>query len=64
MPDHTARRTVLIAAIVFIGAALLILSGLLGGTAREAVYLLLPATWLTVCCGLASMVLARTHRTG
>lgn len=59
MPDRTVRRTVALAAIVFIGAALLILSGLLGGVVRESVYLLLPATWLTVCCGLASMVLGR-----
>ena len=59
MPDITVRRTVAGAAIVFIGAALLILSGLLGGAARDTVYLLLPATWLTVCCGLASMVLSR-----
>ncbi|WP_436525467.1 hypothetical protein [Actinoplanes sp. HUAS TT8] len=62
MPDLTVRRTVAVAAIVFIGAALLILSGLLGGTVKEAVYLLLPATWLTVCCGLASMALTRTRR--
>jgi hypothetical protein len=59
MPAVTVRRAVAVAAIVFIGAALLILSGLLRGTTRDTVYLLLPAMWLTVCCGLASMALSR-----
>ncbi|GIF08381.1 hypothetical protein [Actinoplanes siamensis] len=64
MPDPTVRRTVAAATIVFIGAALLILSGLLGGTVRDVVYLLLPAAWLTICCGLAGMALSRTRRAG
>ncbi|BCJ43431.1 hypothetical protein GCM10010168_42590 [Actinoplanes ianthinogenes] len=64
MPHRTLRRTVTTAALVFIGAALLILSGLLPGTVRDVVYLLLPATWLTVCCGLASLALSRTRRAG
>jgi len=59
MPAYALRRTVAVAALVFIGAALLILSGLLPGIAGEAAYLLLPVTWLTVCCGLAGMALAR-----
>jgi hypothetical protein len=59
MPAYTLRRTVAVAALVFIGAALLTLSGLLPGVVDDAVYLLLPTTWLTVCCGLASLVLAR-----
>ncbi|WIM96361.1 hypothetical protein ACTOB_008553 [Actinoplanes oblitus] len=64
MPDRTLRRAVTTAALVFIGAALLIFSGLLAGTAQDAVYLLLPVTWLTVCCGLAGLALSRTRRAG
>ncbi|GAA4594715.1 hypothetical protein BJY16_001409 [Actinoplanes octamycinicus] len=64
MPDRTLRRTVAVAALVFIGAALLILSGLLPGSVKDAVYLLLPVTWLTICCGLASLALSRTRRAG
>jgi hypothetical protein len=58
----TLRRTVTVSALVFIGAAMVILSGLLPRTIRDGVYLLLPATWLTVCCGLAGMALSRAHR--
>lgn len=64
MPDITVRRAVAVATIVFIGTALLILSGLLPESVRGTVYLLLPISWLTVCCGLASMALSRTRRAG
>ncbi|GAA2711316.1 MULTISPECIES: hypothetical protein [Actinoplanes] len=63
MPTHALHRTVAVAALVFIGAALLILSGLLSGIVGDAVYLLLPLSWLTACCGLAGMALNRAQYT-
>ncbi|GIF11345.1 hypothetical protein [Actinoplanes teichomyceticus] len=59
MPARILRRTAAVAAFVFIGAALLVLSGLLPVAVSDTVYLLLPATWLTACCALAGLALRR-----
>ncbi|AEV89076.1 hypothetical protein ACWT_8067 [Actinoplanes sp. SE50] len=59
MPVTTAGRLVAGAAAVFIGAALVILSGSLPADVGNAVYFVLPVTWLAICCGLAGMALSR-----
>ncbi|WP_430786092.1 hypothetical protein [Actinoplanes sp. G11-F43] len=58
-PSHrTYLQVAVIAAVVFIGAALLALSVSPAGLLGMTVFALLPAAWLTVFCSLAGLALA------
>lgn len=56
--NRTFLQVAAVAAVVFIGAALLALSVSPAGLAGVAVFALLPLAWLTAFCSLAGLALA------
>lgn len=59
MPSRTFLQVAAVAALVFIGAALLALNVSPAGIPGMAVFTVLPLAWLTVFCSLAGLALAR-----
>jgi apolipoprotein N-acyltransferase len=51
-----------VAALVFIGAALIVLSSSPAGFLGSAMSALLALAWLTACCSLAGLALATSGR--
>jgi len=62
LTHRTYLQTAAVAALVFIGAVLTVLSGSPAGFSGTVMSSLLATAWLTACCSLAAMALASIRR--